>query len=84
MRTLDALRLSQYHNRSGGLPPTAAALYPSTSIMHHPASCPCPLCLHWGPEQLLKARGEALGLSQPQSPKANIQSGGLERREEMV
>ncbi|XP_074513306.1 LOW QUALITY PROTEIN: even-skipped-like1 [Sebastes fasciatus] len=84
MRTLDALRLSHYHNRPGGFPPTAAALYPSTSIVHHPASCPCPLCLHWGPEQLLKARGEALGLSQPRSPKANIQPAGLERREEMV
>lgn len=82
IRALDALRLSQYHNRPGGLPPTTAALYPSTSIMHHPASCPCPLCLHWGPEQLLKARGEAL--SQPRSPKANIQPAGLERREEMV
>lgn len=84
MRTLDALRLSQYHNRPGGLPPTTAAFYPSSSIVHHPASCPCPLCLHWGPEQLFKARGEALGLGQPRSPKANIQPAGLERREEMV
>lgn len=84
MRTLDALRLSQYHNRPGGLPPTTAALYPSTSIMHHPASCPCPLCLHWGPEQLLKARGETLGLSQRRSPKANIQPANLEQREEIV
>ncbi len=84
MRTMDALCLSQYHNRPAGLPPTTAALYPSTSIMHHPTSCPCPLCLHWAPDQLLKARGEALGLSQPQNPKANIQPAGLERREEMV
>ncbi|KAI3359424.1 hypothetical protein L3Q82_002931 [Scortum barcoo] len=83
MRTLDALRLSQYHNRPGGLPPTTA-LYPSSSIVHHPASCPCPLCLHWGPEQLLKGRGGPLGLSQPRSPKASIQPAGLERREEMV
>lgn len=82
-RTLDAFRLSQYHNRPGGLPTAAAALYPPASIMHHPASCPCPLCLHWGPEQLLKARGEPLGLNQPRSPKANIQP-SLERREEMV
>uniref|UniRef100_A0A3Q1FUU1 Even-skipped-like1 n=1 Tax=Acanthochromis polyacanthus TaxID=80966 RepID=A0A3Q1FUU1_9TELE len=59
MRPLDALRLSQFHSRPGGLPPAAAAvLYPSSSLMHHSASCPCPLCLHWGPEQLLKARGE--------------------------
>ncbi|KAM7372559.1 hypothetical protein PAMP_009717 [Pampus punctatissimus] len=84
LRPLDALRLSQYHNRPGALPPTTGALYPSASIMHHPASCPCSLCLHWGPEQLLKARGEALGLSQPHSPKAKIQPAALDRREEVV
>ncbi|GLD61243.1 homeobox even-skipped homolog protein 1-like protein [Lates japonicus] len=84
MRSLEALRLSPYHNRPGGLPQTAATLYPSASIMHHPASCPCALCLHWGPEQLLKARGEALGLSQPRGTKANIQPASLERREEIV
>ncbi|KAM3597667.1 uncharacterized protein V6R79_007734 [Siganus canaliculatus] len=86
MRTLDALRLSQYHNRAGGLPPSAAALYPSAGIVHHPTSCPCALCLHWGSEQLLKARGEPLGLVQPRSPKTSIQpaAAGLERREEMV
>ncbi|KAL6103581.1 uncharacterized protein ACO6RY_02947 [Pungitius sinensis] len=82
MRTLDALR--HYHNRAGGLPPTTAALYPSTSILHHPALCPCPLCLHWGQDRLLTARGEALGMSQARSPKANIQPAALERREEMV
>lgn len=75
MRTLDAIRLSQFHNR----PPATAAFYPSASIIHHPSSCPCPLCLHWGTEQLLKARGDQVGLNQPCSPKAN-----LERREEMV
>ncbi|XP_071357571.1 even-skipped-like1 [Trachinotus anak] len=53
MRPLDALRLFQYHNRPGGLPQTSAALYPSASIVHHPSSCPCPLCLHSGSEQLL-------------------------------
>lgn len=84
MGPLDTLRLSQYHSRPGGLPSATTALYPSPSIMHHPASCPCPLCLHWGPEQLLKARGEALGLSQPHSPKVNIQPASLERREEIV
>lgn len=85
MRTLDAIRLSHYHGRPGGLSPAAAAaLYPSTAVVHHPASCPCPLCLHWGSEQLLKARGEPLGLSQPPSPKGKIQPAGLERREEMV
>lgn len=81
---LDTLRLSQYHNRPVGLPPTSTALYPSPSIMHHSSSCSCPLCLHWGPEQLLKARGEALVLSKPHSPKANIQPASLERREEIV
>uniref|UniRef100_A0A672YWS5 Even-skipped-like1 n=1 Tax=Sphaeramia orbicularis TaxID=375764 RepID=A0A672YWS5_9TELE len=65
IRPLEALRLSQYHNRPGGLPSTT--LYPSTSIRHHPASCPCALCFHWGPDHLLKARGESLGFSQPQS-----------------
>lgn len=84
MRTLDAIRLSHYHGRAGGLSSAAAALYPSTAVVHHPASCPCPLCLHWGSEQLLKARGEPLGLSQPPSPKGKIQPAGLERREEMV
>ncbi|XP_033945047.1 even-skipped-like1 [Pseudochaenichthys georgianus] len=82
MRTLDALRLSQYHHRAGGLPPTQTALYPSSSIVHHPVSCPCLLCMHWGPEHLLKARGEALGLNRPRSPK--VQPAGLERREEVV
>ncbi|XP_070704772.1 even-skipped-like1 [Pempheris klunzingeri] len=84
MSTLDALHLSQYQNRPGGLPPTTAALYPSTSIAHHPAPCPCPLCLHLGPEQLFKARGEALGMSYSRSPKANLQLASLERREEVV
>ncbi|XP_047427056.1 even-skipped-like1 [Mugil cephalus] len=86
IRPLDALHLSQYHSRPGGLPLSSAAFYPAASLMHHPSSCPCPLCLHWGPEQLLKARGQGqgLGLSRPHSPKANNQSAGLERREEMV
>ncbi|XP_053299137.1 even-skipped-like1 [Pleuronectes platessa] len=80
MRPLDALRLSQYHNRARGLPQTTAAFYPSASIVHHPPSCACPLCLYWGPEQFLKARGEALGLSQPRSTKANMEPAGLEQR----
>ncbi|TWW69380.1 Homeobox even-skipped -like protein 1 EVX-1 [Takifugu flavidus] len=84
LRSLEAIRLSQYHNRPGGLPPSTAAIYPSASIVHHPTSCPCPLCLHWGPEQLLKARGEPMGAHRPRSPKANMQSAGPERKEEMV
>lgn len=84
LRSLEAIRLSQYHNRPGGLPPSTAAIYPSASIVHHPTSCPCPLCLHWGPEQLLKTRGEPMGAHRPRSPKANMQSAGPERKEEMV
>ncbi|KAG7222003.1 hypothetical protein INR49_028289 [Caranx melampygus] len=83
MRPLDALRLFQYHSRPGGLPQTSA-LYPSASIVHHPSSCPCPLCLHSRPEQLLKTGGEALGLSQPRGLKANIQPAGVEWTEEIV
>ncbi|KAG7504245.1 homeobox even-skipped-like protein 1-like [Solea senegalensis] len=78
MRSLDAFRLSQYHSRPRGLPQATAALYPSASIVHHPASCPCPLCRHWGQEQILKARGEALGLSQARSTKANMEPAGVE------
>uniref|UniRef100_A0A667W9U0 Even-skipped-like1 n=1 Tax=Myripristis murdjan TaxID=586833 RepID=A0A667W9U0_9TELE len=63
MRPLDALRLSQFHSRPGLPPqPTTGALYPPAGIMHHPASCPCPVCLHWGSDQLLKAGGEAAAL----------------------
>lgn len=84
MRTVDAFHLSQYHSRPGGLPPMTRALYPSASIMLHPASCPSPVCLRWGPEQLLKARGESVGRSQLYSPKTNIQPAALDRREEVV
>ncbi|XP_060882892.1 even-skipped-like1 [Labrus mixtus] len=84
MRTLDALRLSQYHHRAGGLAPPPAAPYPSSSLVHHPPSCPCPLCLHWGSDQLLKAREGVLGLTQDLSPKTRTQPAGLERREEVV
>nr|XP_029136815.1 homeobox protein XHOX-3-like [Labrus bergylta] len=84
MRTLDALRLSQYHHRAGGLAPPPAAPYPSSSLVHHPPSCPCPLCLHWGSDQLLKAREGVLGLTQDLSPKTRTQPAGLERREEVA
>lgn len=85
MRPLDALRLFQYsHSRPGGLPP-AAALYPSAggAAVRHPSSCPCPLCLHSRPE-LLKTRGEALGLGQPRGLKATIQPADVEWTEEIV
>lgn len=81
---LNAFQLSQYNNNPGGLPPTTAALYPSVSIMHHPTSCPCPLCLQWEPEQLYKVRRDALGLSWPNSPKLSTHPASLGRREEMV
>uniref|UniRef100_A0A3Q0S102 Even-skipped-like1 n=1 Tax=Amphilophus citrinellus TaxID=61819 RepID=A0A3Q0S102_AMPCI len=84
MRPLNAFHLSQYNNSPGGLPPTTAALYPSVSIMHHPNSCPCPLCHQWEPEQLYKVRRDALGLSRPRSPKASTHPASLGRREEMV
>ncbi|XP_056462092.1 even-skipped-like1 [Gadus chalcogrammus] len=86
MRPLEALRLSHYHSRPGGLHPPGATLYPPMGGMHHPASCACPLCIQWGTDQLLKARGEiaALGMmSRSRSPKA-IQSAALDRREEVV
>ncbi|XP_063044080.1 even-skipped-like1 [Engraulis encrasicolus] len=79
LRHLDPLhRLSQSpYPRLGGLPPpAAAALYPHhahahTATMHHPAACPCPHCLHWGAEQLLKARGAtSFTLTPASSPKA--------------
>ncbi|XP_029365000.1 even-skipped-like1 [Echeneis naucrates] len=84
MRSLDAVRLFQYHNRPAGLSQTTGALYPSTSIVQHPSSCPCPLCLHSRPEPLLKPRGEALGLSQPRGLKASIHPTGVEWTEEIV
>lgn len=85
LRSLDALRLSQFHTRPRGLPPTTAPLYPPSTILHHPPSCPCPLCLHWGAEHFLKTRGEGLGLTRvTHSSKVNVESAGVERREEMV
>ncbi|XP_055799749.1 homeobox protein XHOX-3-like [Salvelinus fontinalis] len=81
LRPLDPLRLSHSpYPRPGGLPPTA--LYPHSNVMHHPATCPCPLCLHWGSDQLFKARGlSAIGLNRPCSPKTMAAS--LDRREEV-
>ncbi|XP_035604010.1 homeobox protein XHOX-3 [Oncorhynchus keta] len=81
LRPLDPLRLSHSpYPRPGGLPPTA--LYPHSNVMHNPATCPCPLCLHWGSDQLFKARGlTAIGLNRPRSPKTMATS--LDRREEV-
>ncbi|XP_055366988.1 even-skipped-like1 [Betta splendens] len=80
---LDPLRLSQYHGRPGGLTPNTG-LYPFPGVMHHPASCPCPLCLHWGSEQLVKARGEALELNQPRSPKASARPASPDQRQRIA
>ncbi|KAJ7992222.1 hypothetical protein DPEC_G00276280 [Dallia pectoralis] len=79
LRPLDPLRLSHSpYPRIGGLTP--AALYPHSNVMHHPATCPCPLCLHWGSDPLLKARGEcAPGQSRACSPKTI--TGALDRRD---
>ncbi|KAM9474578.1 even-skipped-like1 [Salvelinus alpinus] len=81
LRPLDPLHLSHSpYPRPGGLPPTA--LYPHSNVMHNPATCPCPLCLHWGSDQLFKARGlTAIGLNRPRSPKTMAAS--LDRREEV-
>ncbi|XP_041854128.1 even-skipped-like1 [Melanotaenia boesemani] len=72
LRQLDLGHLPQCLNRPQELPPAAVALYPSTSIMHHPASCPCFLCYRWGQEQFLKAREGAV-LSHPNSSKSQNQ-----------
>jgi len=71
LRHLDSLRLAQSpYPRLGGLPPPAALYPPAHATMHHPAACPCPHCLHWGAEQLLKARGAtSFSLTPASSPK---------------
>nr|XP_055036390.1 even-skipped-like1 isoform X1 [Misgurnus anguillicaudatus] len=61
-RHVDSLHLpSSSYPWLGGLP--QPALYSHAQTMHHPVACPCPHCLHWRPEQMLKARaGASLGL----------------------
>ncbi|XP_034046815.1 even-skipped-like1 [Thalassophryne amazonica] len=85
MRPLEVFRLSQYHHRLGGLPQTPGSLQTSGSVLHHPTSCSCPLCMHWRPEHLFKtSRGESLWLNRAQSPKTSIQPAGLDQREEVA
>uniref|UniRef100_A0A3Q4GUH8 Even-skipped-like1 n=2 Tax=Neolamprologus brichardi TaxID=32507 RepID=A0A3Q4GUH8_NEOBR len=84
MSSAEAFHLSQFNKRPGELPPTTVALYPSVSIMHHPTSCPCPLCLQWDPEQLYKVRMDALGLGRPRTLKANTHSASVGKTQEMV
>lgn len=81
LRHLDPLRLSQApYPRLSGLPPPA--LYPPAHAMHHPVACPCPHCLHWGTEQLLKARGASpFSLPPAGSPKASVVA--MDLREEV-
>lgn len=69
LRPLDTLRLSHSsYTRIGGLP--SPVLYPPMHTLQHPPACPCPYCLHWGPDQLLKTRGGPnLGLSLSSNPK---------------
>lgn len=81
LRHLDPLRISQSpYARLGGLPPPA--LYPHAHTMHHPTACPCPHCLHWGTDQLFKARGGTqLGLTPASSPKSSVVT--MDHREEV-
>ncbi|XP_066498512.1 homeobox even-skipped homolog protein 1-like [Hoplias malabaricus] len=69
VRPMDTMRLQHSpYPRLGGLP--SPVLYPPVHTMQHPPACPCPYCLHWGPDQLLKARGgHSLGLGLTSSPK---------------
>ncbi|XP_036408804.1 even-skipped-like1 [Megalops cyprinoides] len=68
------------HELLSGL--TQTPLYPPAHVMHHPSTCLCAICLHWGPDHLRKTRGEALlGLSHPLNPKPATVD--LDRREDM-
>uniref|UniRef100_A0AAY4CYE4 Homeobox domain-containing protein n=1 Tax=Denticeps clupeoides TaxID=299321 RepID=A0AAY4CYE4_9TELE len=72
LRSLDPLRMSHSpYPRLDGLPPPP--LYPASPAIHHPPTCLCPHCLHWGPDQRLKARGGSmLGISQSRSASALV------------
>ncbi|XP_015217775.2 even-skipped-like1 isoform X2 [Lepisosteus oculatus] len=65
LRPLDPLRLSHApyprHEILPGLP--QPSIYPPSQGLHHPAGCPCPLCVcHRGPDHLRtpSARGDPL------------------------
>uniref|UniRef100_A0A4W4E739 Homeobox domain-containing protein n=2 Tax=Electrophorus electricus TaxID=8005 RepID=A0A4W4E739_ELEEL len=81
LRPLDTLRFPHSHYpRLGGLP--SPVLYPPVHTMQHPAACPCSYCLHWGPDQLLKARGvPSFGVTLGSTPKPSATL--LEYREEV-
>ncbi|KAJ8251697.1 hypothetical protein GJAV_G00224140 [Gymnothorax javanicus] len=61
-RPLDPIQLSHSpyprHDLLGSLP--QPPLYPPAHVMHHPATCLCAVCLHWGADHLRKSRGEAV------------------------
>ncbi|XP_076853007.1 even-skipped-like1 [Brachyhypopomus gauderio] len=81
LRPLDTARLPHSHYpRLGGLP--SPALYPPVHAVQHPAACPCSYCLHWGPDQLFKARRvPSLGSTLGSTPKPSTAL--LEYREEV-
>ncbi|XP_072224732.1 even-skipped-like1 [Leuresthes tenuis] len=84
MRQLNHFHFPQNHNRPGQLTSTIVSHHPSASTMCHPSSCHCFLSSHTGQEQLFKARGESVELSQPDDPKAKNQSTSLEQRGGMM
>ncbi|KAF3845781.1 hypothetical protein F7725_002859 [Dissostichus mawsoni] len=81
LRTLDALRLSQYHHRAGGASNTNSPL-PLQQHCAPPCLLPLPSVHALGTRTPAEGQGEALGLNRPRSPK--VQPVGLERREEVV
>uniref|UniRef100_A0A8C5DLU5 Homeobox protein XHOX-3-like n=2 Tax=Gouania willdenowi TaxID=441366 RepID=A0A8C5DLU5_GOUWI len=83
LRPLDVLHLSQPHSRTIGLPLTMAR-HPPAGIVHHPASCLCPLCLQPDPEQLIKPSLDAQGLSQPEICMSSNHRMSQGQREEMM
>ncbi|KAJ8345270.1 hypothetical protein SKAU_G00294630 [Synaphobranchus kaupii] len=61
-RPLDPLHLSHppypRHELLSSFP--QPPMYPPAHVMHHPATCLCTVCLHWGPDHLRKTRGEVM------------------------
>uniref|UniRef100_A0A8C6NRB5 Homeobox protein XHOX-3-like n=1 Tax=Nothobranchius furzeri TaxID=105023 RepID=A0A8C6NRB5_NOTFU len=61
-------QLNVFHHRPGEL-----AFYPSAGLVHHPATCAFSVCPQWEHQQLLKAQGDAMGLSHPLGSKKKTQ-----------
>ncbi|MBN3305437.1 EVX1 protein, partial [Amia calva] len=88
LRTLDPLRLSHSpyprHEILASLP--QHAIYPPSHGLHHPAACPCPLCVtHRGPDHLRtpSSRGADALLSLNPSLSLKTPPVSLDRREEV-